>query len=90
MIFAIDGLQLSLPYELSKEGYKLTKKDEYCKGLISCLFDVNNQLLVDCYMSNCVVCYEIFDCAFKYCSCKQNIMCNVCYLKWSKCVNCEN
>ena len=53
MIFAIDGSQSSLPYELSKEGYKLTKKGEYCKGLISCLFDVNNQLPVDCYMSNC-------------------------------------
>jgi TPR repeat protein len=39
---------------------------------------------------NCVVCYETNDCAFKYCSCKQNIMCQLCYLKWSKCVNCEN
>ena len=52
-IFAIDGSQSSLPYELSEEGYKLTKKGKYCKGLISCLFDVNNQLPVDCYMSNC-------------------------------------
>ena len=39
---------------------------------------------------DCIVCYETFECAFKYCSCKQNIMCKLCYLKWSKCVNCEN
>ena len=73
--------------KLSPDLLKLTT--QYVKYLSKTNLIILNQK-VENEKINCVVCYETQECVFKYCSCKQNIMCKMCYLKWSKCVNCEN
>jgi tetratricopeptide (TPR) repeat protein len=73
--------------KLSPDLLKLTT--QYIKYLSKTNLIILNEQ-VENEKINCVVCYETFECAFKYCSCGQNIMCKSCYLKWSKCVNCEN
>jgi hypothetical protein len=47
-IFAIDGSTISLNKKFKNEGFKLTKNGHYCKGYLSCIYDVHNKIPLGC------------------------------------------
>ena len=77
--FVIDNLPKTLLPKLLPNIKYLTKKN-----IIIMNKNVETELI------DCVVCYESNQKCIKNCVCGQNIMCKSCYMKWSKCVNCEN
>ena len=47
-IFAVDGSRLNLPKELEMVGYKKCNKEaHYPQGLISCLYNIDTQVVHD-------------------------------------------
>ena len=46
-IIGVDGTYIPLSIELKKYGFRATKKNTYCIGLISSLFDVNEKILIN-------------------------------------------
>lgn len=43
-MFGIDGSTVSIDKKFVKEGFKLTKNGNYCKGYLSCIYDVKNKI----------------------------------------------
>jgi hypothetical protein len=46
-IIAVDGTYIPLPKIYNKLGYKLTKNGSYCSVLISCLYDIDRELVIN-------------------------------------------
>jgi len=46
-ICGVDGTYVPLSLELQKSGFPTSKKNTYCIGLISSLFDLNNKILIN-------------------------------------------
>ena len=46
-IIGVDGTYIPLSIDLKKEGFKTSKRNTYCIGLISSLFDINKKILIN-------------------------------------------
>ena len=50
-LIGIDGTNMNFLSELSNDGFKSNKHDTYTKGIISCLYDVDNQIPINYTLS---------------------------------------
>ena len=51
-LLAVDGSTLSLSKKFNKYNFPFASKNKtYCKGYISCLFDVNNKITINYHLS---------------------------------------
>ena len=51
-LLAIDGTKISIPYNFDDKSFKLTKNQRYRKGLINCIYDINNKIIVNMHLNN--------------------------------------
>jgi hypothetical protein len=50
-LIGIDGSNMNFLLELKKDGFKTNKHNSYTKGIISCLFDIDNQIPINYTLS---------------------------------------